>query len=133
MENHCNTTPTTYTTTTYTDDVAILIYNIQHIQSQFKLQKIVKWSHMDLNLSKCAITCYSSKSKLKTNTFKAYIQPQNITNKSKDFYILTQNEPYTYLCTHLMPSLKWNLQKETTLQKSKQQSKLLTIFPTSLK
>ena len=88
---------------------------------------------MDLNLSKCAITGCPNQSKLKPNTFKAFIQSQNITYKSQNFPTLTQNEPYTYLGIHLIPSLKWNLQKEITLQKTKQQSKLLTLSPASLK
>ena len=87
-----------------------------------KFQKFVEWSHMDLNLSKCAMTCCPNKSKLKPNTFKAYIQSQNITYKSKNFPTLTQNKPYTYLGIHLMPSLKWKLQKDITLQKAKQHS-----------
>jgi hypothetical protein len=88
---------------------------------------------MDLNLSKCAITGCPNKSKLKPNTFKAYIQSQNITYKSQNFPVLTQNESYTYLGIHLMPSLKWKLQKEITTQKANQQSKLLSASPTSLK
>ena len=52
---------------------------------------------MDLNLSKCVITGCPNKSKLKPNTFKTYIQSQNVTYKTKKILILTQNEPYTYL------------------------------------
>ena len=88
---------------------------------------------MDLNLSKCAITGCPNKSKFKPNIFKAYIQSQNFTYRNKNFPILTQNEPYTYLGIQLTPSLKWNLQREITLQKTKQQSKLLIISPASLK
>jgi hypothetical protein len=76
---------------------------------------------MDLNLAKCAITGCPNKSKLKANTFKAFIQSQNITYNNKHFPTLTQNEPYTYLGIQLVPSLKWNLQKEITLKKAKQQ------------
>ena len=88
---------------------------------------------MDLNLSKCVITGCPNKSKLKPDTFKAYIQSQNIKYKGNNFPTLTQNEPYTYLGIHLMPSLKWKLQKDITLQKAKQQSQLLTLSPASLK
>ena len=54
-------------------------------------------------------------------------------HKSNNFPTLTQNKPYTYLGIHLMPSLKWNLQKEIALQKTKLQCKLLTLSPASLK
>ena len=70
---------------------------------------------MDLNLSKCVITGCLNKSKLKPNTFKAYIESQNVTYKTKNFPTLTQNEPYTYLGIQLIHSLKWNLQREFTL------------------
>ena len=130
---HFNTSPTTCTTTAYADDLAIITDNIQHMQPQItKLHKYAQWSYMDLNLSKCAITGCPNKSKLKPTTFKAYIQSQNITYNSQNFPILTQNEPYTYLGIHLTPSLKWNLQKETTLIKVKQQSQLLINSPASL-
>ena len=87
---------------------------------------------MDLNLSKCEITGCHNKSKLKPNTFRAYIQSQNITYKTQTFSILTQNEPYTYLGIQLTPSLKWNLQKKITINKVKQQSQLLANSPASL-
>ena len=80
---------------------------------------------MDLNLSKYAITGCPNKSKLKPNIFRAYIQFQNITYKTQTFPILIQNEPYTYLGIQLIPSLKWNLQKEITINKVKQQSQSL--------
>ena len=54
-------------------------------------------------------------------------------HKSNNFPTLTQNKPYTYLDIHLMSSLKWNLQKEIALQKTKLQCKLLTLSPASLK
>ena len=134
MGYHFNTSPSTCTTTTYVDDLIIITDNIQHIQPQInKLHKFTKWSYVDLNLSKYAIMDHPNKSKFKLNTFKPFIQSQNITYKSKSFPILTQNESYMYLGNHLMPLLKWNLQKEITLQKTKQQSKLLTLFPGSLK
>ena len=87
---------------------------------------------MDLNLSKCAITCCPNKSKFKPNTFKAYIQSQNITYKIQTFHILTQNESYTYLGIQLTPSLKWNFQKEIIINKVKQQSQLLAKSSASL-
>ena len=88
---------------------------------------------MDLNLAKCAITGCPNKSKLKPTTFKAFIQSQNIQYKTKNFPTLTQNEPYTYLGIQLIPSLKWNLQKEITMKKAQQQGQLLAHSPASLK
>ena len=130
---HFNTSLSTCTTTAYADDLAIITDNIQHIQPQInKLHKFAQWSYMNLNLPKCAITGCPNKSKLKPTTFKAYIQSQNITYNSQNFPTLTQNEPYTYLGIHLTPSLKWNLQKDITLNKVKQQSQLLTNSPASL-
>ena len=91
MGYHFSTSTSTCTTTAYADDLAIISDNINHIQPQIlKLQKFAEWSHMDLNLSKCAITGCPNKSKLKPNTFKAYIQSQNITYKTKPFPTLTQ-------------------------------------------
>ena len=87
-----NTSTATCTTTAYADDLAILTDNIRHIQPQItKLQKFSEWSHMDLNLVKCAITGCPNQSKFKPNTFKAYIQSQHITYKTQNFYTLTQN------------------------------------------
>jgi hypothetical protein len=126
--------PSTCTTLAYTDDIVIITDKVQHIQTQItRLQKFAEWAHMDLNLSKCAITECLNKSELKPYTFKAYIQSQNIVYKSKNFPTLTQNESYTYLGIQLIPSLKWNLQKEITINKAKQQGKLLAASPASLK
>jgi hypothetical protein len=131
---HFSTSQSSCTTSAYADDLAILADTIQNIQPQItKLQKFAEWAHMDLNLAKCAITGCPNKSKLKPNTFKAFIQSQHITYKNKTFPTLTQNEPYTYLGIQLVPSFKWNLQKEITLKKSKQQGQLLTNSPASLK
>jgi hypothetical protein len=131
---HFNTSPSSCTTSVYADDLAILSDTIQNIQPQItKLQNFAEWAHMDLNLAKCAITGCPNKSKLKPNTFKAFIQSQHITYKNKNFPILTQNKHYTYLGIQLVPSLKWNLQKEITLKKAKQQGQLLANSPASLK
>ena len=88
---------------------------------------------MDLYLVKRAITGCPNKSKLKPNMFKTFIQSQYITYKAKGFPILTQHEPYTYLGIQITPSLKWSLQKEITLKKTKKQGKLLANSPASLK
>ena len=107
---HFNTSPSLCTTSAYADDLAILSDTIQNIQPQItKLQKFAEWAHMDLNLAKCAITGCPNKLKLKPNTFKAFIQPQHIIYKNKNFPTLTQNKPYTYLGIQLVPSFKWNL------------------------
>ena len=131
---HFSTSLSSCTTSAYADDLAILSDTIHNIQPQItKLQKFAEWAHMDLNLAKCAITGCPNRSKLKPNTFKAFIQSQQITYKNKNFPTLTQNEPYTYLGIQLIPSLKWNLQKEITLKKAKQQGQLLAQSPASLK
>ena len=89
-----------------------------HIQPRIcKLQKYSKWAQLDLNLSKCRITGCPNKSNLKPTIFKAYIQGQHIYFKNKPFPTLTQNEPYTYLGINLVPSLKWNIQKNITIEK----------------
>ena len=129
-----STSPSSCTTSAYADDLIIISDTIQNIQPQInKLQQFAEWAHMDLNLAKCVITGCPNKSKLKPNTFKASIQSQQITYKNKNFPTLTQNEPYTYLGIQLVPSLKWNLQKEFTLKKAKQQGQLLANSPASLK
>ena len=87
---------------------------------------------MDLNLSKYVITRCPNNSKLKPATFKAYIQSQHITYNSQNSPIFTQNEPYTYLGIHLTPSLKWNVQKNITIKKVKQQSQFLAHSPATL-
>ena len=97
-----------------------------------RLHKFVEWSHMDFNLSKCVIIGCPNNSKLKFTTFKAYIHSQHITYNFQNFPILTQNKPYTYLGINLTPSLKWNLQKEITIKKVKQQSQLLASLPANL-
>ena len=131
---HFNTSTSTCTTMAYADDLAIISDKVQNIQLQInKLQKFAEWAHMDLNLSKCAITGCPNKSKLKPNMFTTFIQSQYITYKAKDFPILTQHEPYTYLGIQMTPTLKWSLQKEITLKKTKEQGKLLANSPASLK
>lgn len=130
---HFNTSASMCTTTTYADDLAIITDEIQHIQPQItKLHKYVEWSHIDLNLSKCAIMTCPNKSKLKLIILKAFIQSQNITYKSQTFPIFTQNEPYTNVGIYLTPSVKWKLQKKITLKKIQQQSQLLTNSMASL-
>jgi hypothetical protein len=79
-----NTSTFTCTTMTYAYDLAIIPYNIQHMQPQIiNLKKFLEWSHIDLTLSKCAITGCPNRSKFKPNTFKAYIQSQKSHTKPK--------------------------------------------------
>lgn len=59
------------TITIYIDDLIMKTDDIQAIQPQ--IQKLPKWSHVDLNLSKCVITGWPNKSKFKLNAFRAYI------------------------------------------------------------
>ena len=102
---HFNTSPSSCTTSGYADNLAILSDTIQNIQPQItKLQQFAKWAHMDLNIANCTITGCPNKSKLKPNTFKAFIQSQQITYKNKKIPTLIQNEPYTYLGIQLVSS-----------------------------
>ena len=110
---------------------AILTSNMTHIQPQIhKLWKFSEWTYLDLNFSKCTITRCPNKSNWKPTIFKVYIQAQNIHFKNQPFPTLTQNKPYTYLAIHLVPSLKWYIQKTTTMEKTKNQSKWLMTSPT---
>jgi hypothetical protein len=82
-----------------------------------------EWAHMDLNLAKCAIT----KAPTKPNS---NLPSSKHTYKSKESHTKednsqSQHKPYTYLGIQLVPSLKWHLQKDITINKAKQQSKLL--------
>jgi hypothetical protein len=55
--------------------------------------------------------------------FKAYIQTHKITYNNKIIPTLHQNEPYKYLGIQLIPSLKWNLQRQVSTDKLINQSK----------
>ena len=76
---HFNTSITTCNITTYADDLAIITNNLTNMQPQIPNYKnLSERTHLDLNLTKCAITRSPNKSKLEPNVFKAYIQVQNI-------------------------------------------------------
>lgn len=48
----------TCNSTIYVDNLAIIMENISHIQTQIaNLQKPLEWAHLDLNMAKWAITC----------------------------------------------------------------------------
>lgn len=54
---HFDTSTSTCITIAYANDLAILTDNIDHLQPQInKLLKIAEWAHMNLNLTKWAIT-----------------------------------------------------------------------------
>ena len=104
---HFNTSKNTCTTTTNSDDLAILTYNINYLQPQINKQIFfAEWAHMDLNSIKCTIIGIPNQAKLKPTIFTTFIQAQRITFKAKRFPILTQNEPYTYLGIQLVPLLE---------------------------
>lgn len=88
---------------------------------------------MDLNLTKYAIIWCPNKAKLKPTIFKTFIQAQRITFKGKQFPILTQNEPYSYSGIQLVPSLKWQIQKDITMNEAKEQSKLRLASSTTIR
>jgi hypothetical protein len=84
---------------------------------------------MDLGIPKCAITGCPNKSKLNPQTFKAFLQIQNITYHNQPLPVLHQNEPYTYLGIQLISSLNWNIQIHVTITKLTNQCKLLLQSP----
>lgn len=87
---------------------------------------------MNQNLAKCANIGCPNKSKLKTSTFKGYIQAQNITYKNKCFPTFSHNEPYTYLKIHRAPSLIWKIQVDITINQPKGKANSVSSSPTSL-
>ena len=56
-------------------------------------------------------------------TFKAYIQTHKIAYNRKLIPVLHQNEAYKYFGIQLIPSLKWNLQRQITTNPPKQTTK----------
>ena len=118
----------------YGYNLAILINNINYIQPQInKLQKLAEWAYMKLNVAKCAITRSPNKTKLKPIISKTLIHAQRITYKEKQFPMLTQNEPYTYLGIQPVPSPKWQIQKDMTMKKTTKQNKLLLASPITIR
>ena len=81
---HFKTSTTTCDTLTYVDNLAIITDNLVNKQPQIhKLQKFSEWSHLDLKLTKCAITKSPNKSKLEPHVLKVYIQAQKILLNNK--------------------------------------------------
>jgi hypothetical protein len=64
---------------------------------------------MDLRITKCAITGCPDNQYMPPRTFKEYIQTKNIKYRNQSIPVLYQDEPYTYLGIHLVPSLKWTI------------------------
>lgn len=62
---HLNTSISTCNIITYADDLAIITDNSTNITTNLKLQKNLERTHLDLKLTKCAITKSPNKSKLK--------------------------------------------------------------------
>jgi hypothetical protein len=88
---------------------------------------------MNLSIPKCAIIAAHNKIKMTPKTFKAYIQSHKINYKNNPILELHQNEPYKYLGIQLIPSLKWNLQRQITIDKLIKQSKQLLNSPTTFR
>ena len=91
-----------------------MIFNVTMVILQMTLQKLLEWAHLDLNLTKCAITRSPN-----PNVFKAYIQTQNILFKNKPFPTLSQNNAYTYQGIHLAPHSNGNCKKNILIKKQK--------------
>jgi hypothetical protein len=88
---------------------------------------------MDLSIPTCAITGAPNKSKMIPEALKAYIQTLRMAYNDKLIPVLHQNEPYKCLGILLIPSLKWNLQRQITTDKLINQSKDLLASPTTIK
>ena len=89
------TSKITINTTTYIDDIAVITNKLTLLQPQLnKIDKYCEWIGMDLGITKCAITGCLNKSKMNQETFKAQIQPTNITYRNQPIPALHQNEPY---------------------------------------
>jgi len=102
----------------YADDLVAFANNLQSLQNQLnKLDKYCEWAGMDLGVQKCAIIGCPNKSKMKPENFKTQIQNHNISYRNQLIPFLHQNEPYIYLGTQLVPSLKWKLQTHITTNK----------------
>jgi hypothetical protein len=72
---------------------------------------------MDLGITKCTITRCPNNQHMSSKLFKGYIQTKNIKYENQPIPILYQDEPYTYLGIHLVPLLKWTIQKNITMEK----------------
>ena len=74
-----------------------------------KVDKFCEWSRIDVGVPKCAITGCPNKSKMNPTSFIAYLQINNVKYRNQSIPALHQNEPYIYLGTSLVSTLKWEL------------------------
>ena len=75
----------------YADDLAAIANKLETLQTQLnKLDKLCKWTGMELGISKCAVTGCPNKSKLHPTTFKALIQATNINYRNQPLPVLNQ-------------------------------------------
>lgn len=120
-------------TSTYADDLEIVINNIIQIQPQInKLRLYSDLAHMDLGITKYVVTRCPYNSKLQPLAFTTYLKAQNIHYKNQPLPMLSQNDPYTYLGIWLVPLLKWSIQKETSKEGIKRQSATLLLSLASI-
>ena len=90
----------------YADDLAAIFPKNESISKQItKIDNYYKWAGMILGINKCAITCYTNKSKLKPLNFTTHLRNANICFHQQPISILNQNESYKYLGIRLVPSL----------------------------
>jgi hypothetical protein len=102
----------------YADNLVILTNKLESLQPQInKIDRFCQWAGMDLGIAKCAIIGCPNNQYMPPRTFKGYIQTKNIKYKNQPIPVLHQDEPYTYLGIHLVPSLKWTIQKNVTMTK----------------
>ena len=88
---------------------------------------------MDVGVPKCAITGCPNKSKMNPTAFKAHLQINNVKYRNQPIPALHQNEPYIYLGTSLVPTLKWKLQIHNTTTKLTKQCQELLTCPATMK
>ena len=88
--------PNTIRTIASTNDLGILIGNIQHIQHQLdKLQEYNDWARMDLGINKRVVSECPNKSKVQPLAFTAYLKAQHINVKDTSFYLISKTKyPY---------------------------------------
>jgi hypothetical protein len=118
----------------YADNLVILVNKLESLQPQInKIDRFCQWASMDLGITRCAITGRPNNQYMPPQTFKGYIQTKNITYRNQPIPVLHQDEPYTYLGINLVPSLKWTIEKNTTMRKLNKQTQQLLQSPATLK
>ena len=118
----------------YVDDLAIIANKPTSLEPQLKkLDKYYEWTEMDLEITKCAITGSSCKSKFNQKTCKAQMQATNLTYRNQAIPVLHQNEPYVYLDIQLISSLKCKIKIHATTTKLINQCSKLANCPMTIK